>query len=145
MIRDAETGDLAGLAAILGWWCRDTDWMPKLHNADQDLWFIGQLHARDVLRVTGRPALGFLARSGPEVNALYLAPEARRRGFGRALMAEAMRAEDHLYLWSFAANLPARAFYAALGFHETGRTDGRDNEECLPDIRLEWSRHGAAS
>ena len=145
MIRDAETGDLGALAAILGGWCRDTDWMPKLHSADEDLWFVGQLQTRGVLRVADRPALGFLARRGAEVDALFVAPEGRRAGLGHALMAEAMGSEDHLWLWTFGANLQARAFCASLGFYETGRTDGRDNEERLPDVRLEWRRHGAAS
>ena len=145
MIRDAEAGDLANLAAILGGWCRDTDWLPKLHTPEEDLWFLGQLYTRGSLRVAGRPAVGFLARSGAEVDALYLEPEARRKGNGRALMVEAMTAEDHLTLWTFAANFEARAFYAALGFAETGRTDGRENDERLPDIRLEWRRYGAAS
>lgn len=145
MIRDAEPGDLADLAAIMGGWCRDTDWMPKLHTPEEDLWFVGHLRDRGSLRVAGRPALGFLARRGPEVDALYLAPAARRKGIGRALMAEAMAAEVHLTLWVFSANHQARAFYAGLGFAETGRTDGRDNDERLPDVRLEWRRHGAAS
>ncbi len=82
MIRDAEPGDLADLAGILGAWVAETVWMPKLHTAAQDLWFVGELVRRSTVRVAGRPAVGFLARQGAEVDALYLAPEARRKGFG---------------------------------------------------------------
>jgi GNAT superfamily N-acetyltransferase len=139
VIRDAETADLPVLARIMGQWCRDTLWLPKLHTPEEDLWFLGELHRLSTLRVIGHPALGFLARQGVDVDALYLAPEARRKGHGRALIKDAMAAEPVLRLWAFEANLEARAFYAALGFVEVGRTDG-DNDEGLPDVRLEWRR-----
>lgn len=139
MIRDAEPADLALLARILGGWIAATDWMPKLHSEAENLWFIGHLAERGVVRVAGLPALGFLARQGDEVDALYLAPEARRQGIGSALMAEAMAAQQMLTLWTFQANSAAQAFYGALGFVEVGRTDG-DNDEGLPDVRLEWRR-----
>jgi GNAT superfamily N-acetyltransferase len=113
--------------------------MPKLHTAAEDLWFVGELVLHATVRVVGRPAVGFLARQGAEVDALYLAPQARRGGRGRALIAEAMAVEPVLRLWTFQANTEARAFYAVLGFVEVGRTDG-DNDEGLPDVRLEWRR-----
>ena len=140
MIRDADDADLDGLALILGQWCRDTPWLPKLHTAQEDRWFLGELFRLSTLRVVGRPALGFLARQGADVDALYLAPEARRKGLGRALIHDAMAAEPVLRLWAFEANRKARAFYAVLGFVEVGRTEG-DNDEGLPDIRLEWRRN----
>ena len=140
MIRDAEPEDFPDLAGIQGAWVADTAWMPKLHTAAQGFWFVSELVRLSKVRVAGRPALGFLSRQGAEVNALYLTPVARRGGLGRALMAEAMVAEPVLRLWTFQANLDARAFYAALGIAEVGRTDG-DNDEGLPDVRLEWRRH----
>lgn len=145
MIREAEAVDLGALAAILGGRCQNTDWMPKLHSRKEDLWFVGQFRTRGVLGATGRPAMGLLARRGFEVGTVYIASAGQRNGLGRAFIAEAMDPQDHLQVWAFAANLQARAFYTSLGFKETGRTDGRDNEERLPDVRLEWRRHGAAS
>ncbi len=142
MIRDAETDDLPVLANIIGDWCRDTPWLPNLHTPEEDLGFVAALHRLATLRVVGRPALGFLSRQGAEVDALYLAPDARRRGHGRTLLADAMATEPVLRLWTFAANLDARAFYARLGFIMVDRTLG-DNAEGLPDIRLEWRRYGA--
>jgi GNAT superfamily N-acetyltransferase len=140
ILRDAAPHDLPALAAILGDWVALTAWMPKLHSAAEDLAFLTHLHARCVLRVAGDPPQGFLARRGGEIDALYLARDARRKGLGRALMAEAMQAEPWLRLWTFQANIPARAFYAALGFVETEQGDGSANAERLPDIRLEWRR-----
>jgi ribosomal protein S18 acetylase RimI-like enzyme len=139
-MRDATTADLPRLARILGDWVAATDWMPKLHSRAQDLGFLGLLRQRGLLRVSGDPALGFLARQGGKIDALYLAPAARRQGLGRALLAEAMRDEPVLTLWTFQANHPARAFYSALGFEEIARGDGSGNDEALPDIRLQWRR-----
>jgi len=44
-----------------------------------------------------------------------------------------------LQLWTFASNAGAQRFYDRHGFVETRRTDGRDNEEGLPDILYVWS------
>lgn len=52
---------------------------------------------------------------------------------------EAHARQPRLCLWTFAANVPARAFYTAMGFSETWGTEG-DNAEGLPDIRMEWQR-----
>lgn len=139
-LRDATADDLPALARILGDWVRETGWMPVLHSRDEDLGFLTHLHSRCVLRTAGQPPLGFLARQGEEIDALYLAPPARGRGLGRALVAEAMAAEPRLVLWTFQANREARAFYARLGFTEIARTDGAGNDERLPDVQLEWRR-----
>lgn len=139
-LRAATPDDLPRLAAILGDWNRDTDWMPKLHSREDDLGFLRHLYDRGTIRVAGEPVQAFLARHGGEVDALYVVPEARRQGLGRALMAEAMEAEPHLMLWTFQANTAARAAYAAMGFEEVEFGDGSWNEERLPDVCLEWRR-----
>jgi GNAT superfamily N-acetyltransferase len=72
------------------------------------------------------------------VGGLYLAPEARGRGVGRALVAAAKaRRPEGLTLWTFVANEGARRFYAREGFVEVGRTEG-ENEEGLADVLLAW-------
>lgn len=139
-LRAATGADLPALARILGDWVREMPWMPKLHGRDEDLWFLGQLRERGVLRVAGAEPAGFLARQGGEVDALYLALAARGQGIGSALLDEAKAAEPVLRLWTFQANSAARAFYARAGFVEIERTDGAGNEERLPDVRLEWRR-----
>ena len=82
--------------------------------------------------------VGFLALGEGQIDALYIADGARRRGVGASLIgdAKAMRPTG-LMLWTFVANDAARAFYAAQGFAELRRTEG-DNEERLPDILLYW-------
>lgn len=143
-ITPALPGDAADLARILGDWLRETGWMPLLHSRADDLAHLSRQIARGGVRVVwwqGRPA-GFLVRQGEEISALYLAPFARRHGLGRALVAEAKAQAPRLSLWCFQANTAARAFWAAMGFAEAARTDGQDNAEGLPDIRLIWN--GAA-
>ena len=90
--------------------------------------------------VRAAPPVGFLARRGAFVHALYLAPRARRRGIGSALLAAAKATSERLTLWVFAANLPARAFYATHGFQAVEAGDGSGNDEGLPELRLEWRR-----
>ncbi len=82
--------------------------------------------------------LGFLALDGKDVRALYLAPDARGRGVGRALLGRAKAGRDRLSLWAFEANPRAVAFYRREGFRVVERTDGSGNEEGLPDLRMVW-------
>lgn len=70
---------------------------------------------------------------------LYVHPDSQGTGVGTALieLVQALR-PDGFSLWVFASNLPARAFYARHGLAEREHTDGRDNEEGEPDLRMEW-------
>jgi len=64
---------------------------------------------------------------------LYVAPERRGRGLGRALMQAAMalarsRGADHIELGTSESDLAARALYESLGFsNREGRPDGPIN------------------
>jgi GNAT superfamily N-acetyltransferase len=146
VLRPAGPDDAAACAAILNGWIDATDWMPRVHPHDD----VAEYYRDRVLatcEVTvaewGGAVAGFLAlNANGFVSALYLAPEARGRGVGEALVSAAKRrCPAGLTLWSFLANGPARRFYARQGFVEVRRTDG-DNEERLPDVLLAW--RGAA-
>lgn len=136
--RAATAEDAQALALILGDWLRATGWMPVLHTREEDLGFLRHLIATTEVMVAedGAP-LGFLALDGGEVRALYLAPGARGRGIGRALLAVAKARRNRLALWVFEANPRAVAFYAREGFAVERRTEG-DNEEGLPDLLMTW-------
>lgn len=127
------------MARILGDWIAETPWMPRLHSDDENCAFCLGLVPETVVARQASETVGFLARRGEEVLCFYMAQTARGQGIGTALLHEAQRARPRLALWSFAANLEARRFYARHGFVETGGTQG-DNDEGLPDIRMEWSR-----
>ena len=138
-LRDATPEDAPALAAILGAWVADTPWMPKLHSPEQALGFLQHLIATQDVRMSDAPATGFLARDGENISQLQIAHHAQRRGIGRALVQEAQTRTRHLTLWTHQANLSAIAFWQAMGFTDTARTDGRDSEEKLPDIRFDWT------
>lgn len=83
--------------------------------------------------------VGLLAVDGHWLNQLYVEPAWRGRGVGDALVTHAQRlSPGGLQLWTFQVNGPARRFYARHGFTEVEQTDGANNEEREPDVRLEW-------
>jgi GNAT superfamily N-acetyltransferase len=76
-----------------------------------------------------------------EVFAIYLVPEARGRGLGRALFAHVVddlhdRGFKPVVVWVFEANSGARRFYEAAGFKLDGaRQPVELGETSLPEIR----------
>ena len=138
----ATPKDAGVLVAILRGWIQETPWMPKLHSPAEDLGFLGHLIATQEVSVAHLKgaAAGFMARLGPEISCLYLAPQARGQGLGAQLLDRAKAQSPRLCLWTFQANIGARRFYARHGFVETERTDGARNDERLPDARLIWER-----
>lgn len=83
---------------------------------------------------------GFIAVQEPWVNHLYVLPQPQGIGIGTRLLRIAKEiSPDYLQLWTFQANLPARAFYRKHGFVEVELTEGEGNEERTPDVRLIWT------
>ncbi len=142
-ISPARPGDAPEIAAILSGWTDETAWLPRVHSRAEDREHADDLIRRgwvSVARDSGQ-VLGFMARAGEDIHALYVARPARGQGIGKALLDHAKARASRLGLWAFEANLRARAFYRREGFREVARGDGAGNDEGLPDIRLEWSRH----
>jgi GNAT superfamily N-acetyltransferase len=120
----------------------ETPWMPRIHTRAEDIGFVGSMIARDwvTIALQDEQLVGFLAREGNDIQALYVARHTWRQGVGTALLRYAQDTVTHLSLWTFQANEGAQAFYLAHGFHEVERTDGAGNDEHLPDIRFEWQK-----
>ena len=139
-LRPATPQDAPACAAILTAFVAETPWMPALHSPATNLAYVeGLIEAPDIEVIVAEDQSGFAALQGTLVWQLQVAAAARRRGLGSQLIAALKDRTDHLALWCFVANRPARAFYEKQGFVETARTGG-ENEEGLPDIRLEWRR-----
>jgi len=117
-------------------------WLPELHDEDDVCGYMAaHVLAKTTVFVARRngSAIGFLGLAGGEIQHLYIRPDMQRAGIGSALMAEAKaRCPEGLELWVFERNAAGRAFYAQHGFFELYRTDGRNNEEREPDVRLAW-------
>ena len=86
---------------------------------------------------------GFMASSAESIAHLYVAVPLIGRGIGSRLLALAKaESSGRLWLYTFARNANARAFYERHGFADTGH--GFENMWQLEDIRYVWSRHSTA-
>lgn len=74
---------------------------------------------------------------------LYIHPAMQGRGLGEALLdiVKTQRPQG-FSLWTFQQNSGARRFYERHGLTLARLTDGRDNEEKLPDALYVWRSGG---
>lgn len=123
----------------------NNDWMPDLYTAAETIAFCGALIDQGWVTVAVQRdrVVGFVARDGDEICALYLARRAFGKGIGRALLDDAKTRADRLTLRVFQANTGAQRFYRREGFGESGRGEGADNDENLPDIAYVWPKEAA--
>ena len=141
VIRQAHPDDAEAVVRIF----RDSradamPWLPVLHTAEEDEgWYRDRLAGEAwVFEVEGR-VVGFALVREDDLDALYVAPEAQRRGVGAALFRQAQEARPQGFgWWVFRDNTRARRFYESLGGRCLYETDGAGNEEKTPDARYEW-------
>ena len=143
-IRRATVGDIDAIAALFSASFRLLTFLPMLHTVAEDRWFIANVIFRDCEVIVAEDDSGivsFLARQGEEVRLLHTHPDHIGRGAGTLLLEAAKNSGvSALELWCFQANVGARRFYEARGFHAIRFTDGSGNEEKTPDIRYRWER-----
>lgn len=145
LLREATVAD-AGPLTRLFLDSRDASmpYLPKVHSDEDTLaWMTHVVLPGTTVRIaetgTGE-LLGFASLDGTELEHLYLRPDARRRGIGSLLLAEARRlAAGELTLYVFQRNTDARAFYERHGFTAVEFDDGSRNEERVPDVRYRWT------
>ena len=134
--------DGGGIAELFGKARAEMQYLPRLHTAEEDCgYFRGELrHRPSLIAVVGRKVVGFAIFGEGWLHHLYVDGEHRRCGIGRELLS-AVKAQSagEIQLWTFQANDDARRFYEREGFVAIEETDGRGNEEKVPDVRYIWS------
>ena len=141
MIRPAAPLDAGRVGEILSEFIDSTTWMPRIHTRAEEIAFADKLIAQSWIFVFERTHIeGFIAQQGFKIHALYVSPQAQGQGIGTTLLNHAKSQNETLELWTFQNNLRAQQFYSSHGFFEISRTDGRGNDEKLPDIHLKWQR-----
>lgn len=83
--------------------------------------------------------VGYAKLKADWLDDLYVVPPAQRQGIGLLLLDVVKSLRPHGFsLWAFESNRPARRFYARHGLLELETTDGSQNQEGEPDVRLVW-------
>lgn len=142
MIVPATRDDAGACSAILHQWIMETPWFPNhAPESASEQSMLSRIENGTVLVSRKSDKIdGFVAFANGYLDCLYLTPEARDKGQGKALLNRAKAlSKDGLALWVLAQNTRAIAFYTREGFEITAHGDGSDNEENLPDICMEWS------
>lgn len=144
MIRAATADDARAIAGVFSPSLRLLTFLPELHTVAEDRRFIAAviLNECEVIVAEHRSSIvSFLALQGEEIRLLHTHPDFIGQGAG-ALLVDAAKETGSaaLELWCFQANAPARRFYERHGFRAVKFTDGRRNEEQMPDVRYRWTR-----
>ncbi|GAA3812301.1 GNAT family N-acetyltransferase [Nocardioides panacisoli] len=142
LLRRATADDAAAIADVHLTARAASPMPPGIHPPDDVRRFLGGRIAADevwVAEIEGAVA-GYARFTETWLDDLYVAPTAQRAGVGAALLdlVKSLRPSG-FSLWVFEVNEPARAFYRAHGLVEREHTDGSENEEREPDLRMEWS------
>jgi GNAT superfamily N-acetyltransferase len=142
--RRATLDDAGGIAAVFSSSLRLLTFLPVLHTVEEDRQFIENVILKEceVIVAEGDARIvSFLARNREEIRLLYSHPDFIGSGAGSLLLDVAKKSSVvALELWCFQTNERARRFYEERGFRAVRFTDGRGNEEKVPDVRYRWER-----
>lgn len=137
----ARAADGAGVATVYLTATSKLGFLPRCHNGPDTWHHFATMPSKQecwIARNNGRIA-AFLAITPGWIDHLYVHPFAQGCGHGTALLEQAKRTLPKGFeLWTFQQNRRARTFYDNSGLYVTERTDGRRNEEYLPDLKYVW-------
>jgi GNAT superfamily N-acetyltransferase len=141
-LRSATIADALAVAEL---WLRSrraSATIPPAAHTDDEVraWFRDVvLPSQEVWLTTYGPELtAMMVIDGEWLEHLYVAPEHSRQGCGSRLVRLAQSNRTELALWTFEANLSARAFYEKHGFRSTG-APSNNNEERAPAVCYRWT------
>lgn len=143
-LRPARSTDAGKIGEIITESVIARTWKPRLYSGAEDIAHAGAMIDRGWVTVAlaeddrQSTVVGFLARDGEDIHALFIAQAMQGLGVGQALMEEAQAQVKLLKLWTFAENRGAQRFYERMGFEVTGHGDGSDQPEGLPTISYHW-------
>lgn len=89
-----------------------------------------------VLSADDGQAVGFIGLSGAKLEALFLAPEVHRRGWGRLMVEHARRLKGPITVDVNEQNPAALRFYEACGFQVAGRSESDSDGRPFPLLHL---------
>lgn len=138
--RRAGPEDVPGIAAVLNRWIDETPWYPRAHAPEVLEGFIGEALPDREIWVLGDPIEAYLSLDpvSGRIGALYCSRTGM--GCGKALMDEAKRGRDVLWLHTNVPNLRAQRFYRREGFERVGEEIAPEPPETVPELRMEWHR-----
>lgn len=149
-IRRAKASDSAEIAELFIRVRAQMPYLPRLHTDNETRAFIAEVVKTDEVwiaentdakldRITGFAAI----HDEPKkiwLDHLYIASTAQGQGHGAALLDKVKTQRPQGFsLWTFQQNTGARRFYERHGLTLARLTDGRDNEEKLPDALYVWA------
>jgi ribosomal protein S18 acetylase RimI-like enzyme len=119
---------------------------PSLHTLEETYELYRRVFAKGPIwgAFDGERLIGHIALEPGWVEHLYVDPDRHGEGIGGALLAIAMRDQEDLQLYTYAANAQARRLYDATGF--TVEEHGFDPEHAdrVPNVRYHWRRGASA-
>lgn len=148
MIRPARAADLPACARIINAYIDATDWLPRVRSAeDIAACFTPEILAKRAFFVAEMDGaiMGYASidRESGFLHALYLRPEGRGIGLGRALLDHIKSVAARFDLTVFEPNHAAMRFYLREGLAELA--DGRrtDTPEGVATRALRWDVRAA--
>jgi GNAT superfamily N-acetyltransferase len=143
VLRPATDADAEAVSAVHLASRRVAAMPPSVHEDHEHLPFLrGRMAAGEEVWVAEADGavVGYARFTDTWLDDLYVHPDHAGHGLGSALLdVVKARRPAGFALWVFEVNAPARAFYARHGLVEAEHTDGRDNEERAPDVRMVWA------
>lgn len=84
--------------------------------------------------------LGFISMKANHIDHLYIKSSEFGKGYGTLLLNYVKELYNVLSLWVFQKNQKAVKFYLSNDFIISKETNGRGNDENLPDYYMEWRK-----